>query len=496
MRNARFMPWSLALCLCGVGSSAAGVESFGAFVSGGTVSSLGDTQVFDAIDGGIVSPQSSVSYVARNGWMASRILVIAPAGSEQRALIVDQPGDTTVIPGDTARFRVGAVSNADLRYQWRKNGIEIAGATTATLSLPNVGIGDAGDYDVVVSTSVGAVTSSAGRLSVVNRFIQIGSVQTTNFSGVITVPVVFSGNGVENAAAFSVSYNAASLTLVGVVNQGGAVMTTNGSVAGALGLQFSLAAGQTYSAGTNHLCELLLRPVGITNQTLLNLTISDSPMAVRVSNVASNAVPVVAKAGSIVFKQPVSTTVDPGSGGFGEEIMLVTPDDGSGEPLFVRVLIHDLGVDSLGNPIRVLNAAGTNENGVPFVLFPGAVQPGQVLDLALSYYVSDRVTAPSPRFEVETFRDSPIDLPNGLTAVPLSRGLVSGGKFYVDFVTELNRTYYVQYRDGDAAGNWQTSLPAVTGNGFNRQWIDNGPPATGAKLEQTGARFYRVVRAP
>ena len=118
--------------------------------------------------------------------------MVAPAGSEQRALIVDQQGDTTVIPGDTARFRVGAVSNADLRYQWRKNGIEIAGATAATLSLPNVGIGDAGDYDVVVSTSVGAVTSSAGRLSVVNRFIQIGSVQTTNFSGVITVPVVFS----------------------------------------------------------------------------------------------------------------------------------------------------------------------------------------------------------------------------------------------------------------------------------------------------------------
>lgn len=89
---------------------------------------------------------------------------------------------------------------------------------------------------------------------------------------------------------------------------------------------------------------------------------------------------------------------------------------------------------------------------MPYVIFPGAVQPGQPLELDLEYYVSDRVSAPNPRFEVETVSDPFFELPAGVTVIALHRGVLVDGKFYLEFVTVADRTYYVQYRDGDVSG--------------------------------------------
>lgn len=492
----RYPGLALAWCCLGMAAEGGQIESFGSFASGGAMTTTGNVQIFDAVEGGIVSAQDSVSYVARNGWLASRILIVAPAGAERQALIVSQPADVTAIPGASARFRVGAVSKAELSYQWRFDGVPIPQATGAVLELSNVSAADVGSYDVVVATDAGTVTSAAARLAVIHRFLRLESVQTTNLTGTVTVPLILAGDGTENSLSCNVSFGSFGLRLDRVVNRSAATMIADTNLPGAVGLNFTLASGVNHPPGTNHLCDLVLRPVGITNQIILNTTFSELPFPVRVLDSGSNSLPVVARSGLVAFRPPLSPTVNPGSGGIGDQVTLVTPDDGTDSSLFVRVLIHDLGVDSLGNPIRVLNAAGTNENGAPFVIFPGSAQPGQTIELAVEYYVSDRVTAPNPRFEIETFADSFIDLPVGLTVVPLSRGLMAAGKFYVDFPTEPNGAYYVQYRDGDAAGNWQTSLPAIAGNGFTRQWIDNGPPVTGTKPAATGARFYRVVKAP
>ncbi len=78
----------------------------------------------------------------------------------------------------------------------------------------------------------------------------------------------------------------------------------------------------------------------------------------------------------------------------------------------------------------------------------------------------------------------------------MARGLFHQGTFYLDFGTERERDYYIQYADGSVTGPWQTSFPAVTGSGFTAQWIDNGPPRTATRVGQTGARFYRVLRTP
>ncbi len=68
--------------------------------------------------------------------------------------------------GASATFTVAASATAGVTYQWRKFGQPIAGATTTTLTVPNLVLGDAGLYDVVVTTSGVGFPSTASRLDV------------------------------------------------------------------------------------------------------------------------------------------------------------------------------------------------------------------------------------------------------------------------------------------------------------------------------------------
>ena len=53
-------------------------------------------------------------------------------------------------------------------YQWRFNGINLAGATNSTLVLAGVQTADAGNYSVVVGDAVGTMTSRSASLTVVD----------------------------------------------------------------------------------------------------------------------------------------------------------------------------------------------------------------------------------------------------------------------------------------------------------------------------------------
>lgn len=81
-------------------------------------------------------------------------------------VISGQPVSMTSRQGSGAFFSVQA-SGTELAYQWRKGGVDIAGATQATLFLGNVQPGDAGSYTVAVSNPGGPVTSDAAALTVV-----------------------------------------------------------------------------------------------------------------------------------------------------------------------------------------------------------------------------------------------------------------------------------------------------------------------------------------
>ena len=62
--------------------------------------------------------------------------------------------------GNTATFAVGVDGTGPLSFQWRRDGVNIAGATSAVLTFHSVALPNAGIYSVVVSNSAGAVRAA------------------------------------------------------------------------------------------------------------------------------------------------------------------------------------------------------------------------------------------------------------------------------------------------------------------------------------------------
>ena len=80
--------------------------------------------------------------------------------------ITSQPAKISATAGSSASFTVVASGTGTLAYQWMVNGAPIAGATTATLTLPNVQLTDAGTYSAVASSAYGSATSAGAVLTV------------------------------------------------------------------------------------------------------------------------------------------------------------------------------------------------------------------------------------------------------------------------------------------------------------------------------------------
>ncbi|MFH0865648.1 MAG: T9SS type A sorting domain-containing protein [Bacteroidota bacterium] len=76
-----------------------------------------------------------------------------------------QPMNGTTCEGNNTMFNVLASGDA-LTYQWQLNGSDILGATSSSLSINPVTLGDAGNYQCIVSNAVGDDTSNIAVLTV------------------------------------------------------------------------------------------------------------------------------------------------------------------------------------------------------------------------------------------------------------------------------------------------------------------------------------------
>lgn len=94
--------------------------------------------------------------------MTAGILALPPTAPT----IVTEPTSQSATVGDSVSFAVVANGTAPLRYQWRKAGNEIEGATAAALTLTEISSADAGDYDVLVSNDFGSTPSALATLTV------------------------------------------------------------------------------------------------------------------------------------------------------------------------------------------------------------------------------------------------------------------------------------------------------------------------------------------
>jgi hypothetical protein len=116
-------------------------------------------------------------------------------------VILSQPvASQTIGSGFSASFSV-TTRGSDIRYyQWQFNGVDIPGATLANYTRNSAQISHSGDYQVIVTNSFGAVTSSISVLTV------------TNSGPVIVSQPQSQTNDAGTVAIFSVAAQGASLS--------------------------------------------------------------------------------------------------------------------------------------------------------------------------------------------------------------------------------------------------------------------------------------------
>ena len=78
--------------------------------------------------------------------------------------ITQQPQSQTVAIGASVTLTVEAIGPGPFTYQWRLNGADIGGASSASYSIPVFNLEQAGNYHVIVANAFGAVDSQIARL--------------------------------------------------------------------------------------------------------------------------------------------------------------------------------------------------------------------------------------------------------------------------------------------------------------------------------------------
>lgn len=147
-------------------------------------------------------------------------------------LILGQPQNQIVIPGDSASFSVVAADTRGLSYQWRFNGSDLPGQTSDALLLTNVSAANEGVFSVFLSNRSGSVLSDPAFLYIdsngnglpdsweIEHFGNLGQTATGDFDG----------DGVSNLQEFldGTLPNDASSVLyrLTLINNGGTVIVS------------------------------------------------------------------------------------------------------------------------------------------------------------------------------------------------------------------------------------------------------------------------------
>ncbi len=191
----------------------------------------------------------------------SRVMAIAAGLYHNVALvpvhITSQPASISVNLTSNATLSVTAIAAAPLSYQWRKDVVDVSGATNASLELSNVQTNQAGSYTVVVTNVWGSVTSRVAVLTV-NRLAQ-----TINFG---SLPVKQMGD-----APFDLGATASSGLPVSYTNSNPDVATVSGNTVTITGVgSTTITASQTgnalYLPAGNVSRTINVAPFGITSQ--------------------------------------------------------------------------------------------------------------------------------------------------------------------------------------------------------------------------------------
>jgi hypothetical protein len=142
--------------------------------------------------------------------------------------ITSQPASQSVATGQTATFILAASGTSPLTYQWKKNGVAIAGSNSSSYTTPATTSSDNGaQFTAVVSNAAGSATSSAAVLTVstaavapaitaqpASQTVTVGQTATFSVAATGTAPLTYQWkkNSVAVSGANSATYTTPATT--------------------------------------------------------------------------------------------------------------------------------------------------------------------------------------------------------------------------------------------------------------------------------------------
>jgi beta-galactosidase len=215
--------------------------------------------------------QYTVAVTDVGGTAISKTAVLTvDAAATPPPTITQQPVGRTVTVGQTAGFEVAASGTPPLRFQWRKNGVAISGATSLTYFTPaTTSAYNGAQYSVAVTDPGGTVISK---------------------TAVLTVDAAPSSTLTSSATSLafgSVNVSSSSTKSVTLSNAGNAsIAISNVVIAGAGFTSTGVSSGLILSAGKSATLDAAFDPAAggaATGSITITSNASNSPMVVSLS---------------------------------------------------------------------------------------------------------------------------------------------------------------------------------------------------------------------
>jgi hypothetical protein len=182
----------------------------------------------------------SVVITNSQGSVTSQVAVLTVV--DVKPSITSQPIDQTVFAGTNVIFTASAVGSLPMSWQWVFNSAAISDATNSSLTFQMVTTNQAGGYSVIVTNSLGSVTSQVVVLTVIpvsitlqplSQAVPFGSDVTFTAGAVGTPPLLwqwqFNGTAILDATNSSLTLMAVTTNATGTysVTVGNAFGSTN-----------------------------------------------------------------------------------------------------------------------------------------------------------------------------------------------------------------------------------------------------------------------------
>jgi hypothetical protein len=155
----------------------------------------------------------------------SSIYAAGAYGTTTPPFVTQNPANQAVAVGGSVDISAGIAGSLPLGYQWKNNGIDVPGATSATLSLTNLYFTDAGSYVLWATNSAGHTNTAAATLTV------MAPPTFANLTNDLVLHLRFDGDYSDTSGRANDAYapNGSPTFLAGQVGQAVHIATTPGN---------------------------------------------------------------------------------------------------------------------------------------------------------------------------------------------------------------------------------------------------------------------------